>query len=108
MAFEIFVYETEDGYRPYEASLLAIRDSKAKTLITRRVQRAILGNLGDHHSLDSGLHEMRLDYGPGYRIYFGRHGSALLILLIAGSKTTQQADINMARIYLADFHRRNS
>ena len=77
-------------------------------LILRRVQRAAAGNFGDHHSLDGGLHEMRFHYGTGYRVYYMYHDRALVILLLAGDKSTQTADIKKARTYQADFKRRNA
>ncbi|WP_294447526.1 type II toxin-antitoxin system RelE/ParE family toxin [uncultured Mailhella sp.] len=108
MQHEIHIYQTEDGRIPYEEYMDALRDRQAKLLIARRVQRAAVGNFGDHHSLDGGLHEMRLDYGPGYRVYYMYHGRAVVILLLAGDKSTQTADIKKARAYQADFKRRNA
>lgn len=108
MQHEIHIYQTEDGRIPYEEYMDALRDRQAKLLISRRVQRAAVGNFGDHHSLDGGLHEMRLDYGPGYRVYYMYHGRAVVILLLAGDKSTQTADIKKARAYQADFKRRNA
>lgn len=107
MQHEIIIYQTEDGRIPYEEYIEALRDRRARLLIARRIQRASAGNFGDHHSLDGGLHEMRLDYGPGYRVYYMYHGRILVILLLAGDKSTQSADIRKARIYQADFKRRN-
>ena len=106
MQHEIIIYQTEDGRIPYEEYIEAL-DRRARLLIARRIQRASVGNFGDHHSLDGGLHEMRLDYGPGYRVYYMHHGRTLVILLLAGDKSTQSADIRKARIYQADFKRRN-
>jgi len=108
MQNKLVTYQTEDGDIPYEEYLSALRDRRAKLLIARRIQRAEAGNLGDHHSLGGGLHEMRIDYGPGYRVYFGYHGHMLIILLLAGDKTTQSTDIEKARTFLADFKRRNT
>ena len=108
MQHEIHIYQTEDGRIPYEEYMDALRDRQAKLLIARRVQRAAVGNFGDHHSLDGGLHEMRLDYGPGYRVYYIYNGQTVVILLLAGDKSTQNADIKTARAYQADFKRRNS
>lgn len=108
MQYELKIYEMEDGRIPYEEYLDTLRDRQARLLIARRVQRAAAGNFGDHHSLDGGLHEMRLDYGPGYRVYFMSHGQTLVILLLAGDKSTQHADIKKVRAYQTDFKRRNS
>lgn len=108
MQHEIQVYVMKDGRIPYEEYLDDLRDRQAKLLIARRVQRAAAGNFGDHHSLDDGLHEMRLDYGPGYRVYYMYHRQTVVILLLAGDKSTQSADIKRARLYQADFKRRNA
>ncbi len=108
MPYDIHVYQTENGRIPYEEYLDALRDRQAKLFIARRVQRAAMGNFGDHHSLDGGLHEMRIDYGPGYRVYYTYHGQTLVILLLAGEKSTQAADIKKARMYQTDFKRRNA
>ena len=106
--YDILTYATEAGQVPLEDYLNALRDRRAKLHIARRIHRAAAGNLGDHHSLDGGVHEMRIDHGPGYRIYFAWHGQRLVLLLLAGDKTTQAADIDRARSYLADFKRRNA
>ena len=108
MPYDLITYQTCDGRIPLETYLLSLRDRRAKLLIARRIQQASSGNLGDHHSLNGGLHEMRIDYGPGYRIYYGWHGKQLILLLVAGDKSTQQADISQARLFLADFRERNS
>ena len=59
--------------------------------------RLAMGNFGDHKSLGGGLWELRIDYGPGYRVYFTRCGNMVVILLCGGDKRTQTADINRAR-----------
>ena len=61
------------------------------------------GNLGDHHSVGDGVWEARCDFGPGYRIYFGKAGSAIVLLLLGGDKSTQRADIRRAREYWAHY-----
>jgi putative addiction module killer protein len=57
----------------------------------------LLGNLGDHRVLDAGLFELRLDFGPGYRVYCGEVGDRIVLLLCGGDKATQQKDIRKAR-----------
>jgi len=107
MQYTVITYQTEEGHIPFEEYITSLEDRKAKLHIARRIQRAEAGNLGDHHSLNEGLHEMRIDYGAGYRIYFTYHGRTLIILLLAGDKRTQDTDIRTARKYLLDFKRRN-
>jgi putative addiction module killer protein len=74
-----------------------LRDTNAVARIVSRIRRMELGNLGDSKSLRGGLMEMRIDYGSGYRVYYVRRGTAIVILLCAGDKRTQQQDIKRAR-----------
>ena len=73
-----------------------LRDRVAKARIDIRVRRLSLGNPGDVRPVGEGVSELRLDFGPGYRVYFGRDGKTLIILLGGGSKRRQDADIAAA------------
>ncbi len=73
-----------------------LRDRRAKARIDTRIRRLSLGNPGDVKPVGSGVSELRVDYGPGYRIYFIQCGSALIVLLAGGDKRTQQQDITQA------------
>ncbi|MEI7796943.1 MAG: type II toxin-antitoxin system RelE/ParE family toxin [Methylococcaceae bacterium] len=73
-----------------------LRDLRAKIAIARRIERAENGLLGDVKSEGDGVSEMRVDIGAGYRVYFTLRGSELIILLVGGDKSTQQADIKRA------------
>lgn len=75
----------------------AMRDRKGQTIIARRIERVAGGNLGDVKSLGSGLHELRIAFGPGYRIYITFEGDALVVLLTGGDKASQKRDIANAR-----------
>ena len=77
--------------------LRRLRDANAFARIVARVRRMEQGNLGDSKSLGAGLMEMRIDYGPGYRIYYVHRGATIVILLCAGDKRTQRQDIKRAR-----------
>lgn len=77
--------------------LAGLRDRKAKAKIVGRVRRAAGGNFGDHRSVKGGVYEMRVDHGPGYRVYYFQRGEALVILLCGGDKRTQDADIAFAK-----------
>lgn len=79
---------------------------RAKARIVARVARLKAGNLGDCKSLRDGVSELRIDYGPGYRVYFGVVGFQVILLLCGGDKRSQDADIDKAVDYLADFKRR--
>jgi putative addiction module killer protein len=74
-----------------------LKDDKAAVRIVARIRRAELGNLGDCSSVGGGVMEMRVDHGPGYRVYFVRQGDTIVILLCGGDKTTQQGDIKRAQ-----------
>jgi putative addiction module killer protein len=73
-----------------------LSDIRARRRVSQRLDRARAGLLGDVKYFD-GIGEMRIDYGPGYRLYFVRHGSRLIVLLCGGDKSTQQRDIRRAQ-----------
>jgi putative addiction module killer protein len=77
--------------------LRKLRDQRAKARIAARIRRAAFGNLGDVRPVGAGISEMRIDYGPGYRVYFIEHGRELIVLLCGGDKSTQDADIERAK-----------
>jgi putative addiction module killer protein len=82
------------GYSVWFASL---RDPEARGRINVRIRRLSLGNPGDFRSLGNGISELRIAYGPGYRVYFTKRGNELVILLAGGDKHTQRKDIQKAR-----------
>jgi putative addiction module killer protein len=77
--------------------LRTLRDQQAKARIVARIRRASFGNVGDVRSVGAGVSEMRVDYGPGYRVYFVGRGDMLIILLCGGDKSTQDRDIERAK-----------
>jgi putative addiction module killer protein len=81
----------------YSRWFAKLHDPSAKARIDIRVRRVALGNFGDVKSVGQGVQELRVDYGPGYRIYFARHGDVVVILLCGGDKRTQDADIRRAQ-----------
>ena len=76
--------------------LRQLRDPKGKARIIARLDAAALGNFGDCEPVGEGVSEMRIHTGPGYRVYFTRHGRVVYVLLLAGDKSTQQRDIKRA------------
>jgi putative addiction module killer protein len=103
---EIVHYTTEAGTDLYQEWVDALRDNRARIAVLRRVDRAALGNFGDHKPCRDGVLEMRVDVGPGYRVYYFQHGRTLVVLLCGGDKRTQDTDISRAAAYRADFLRR--
>ena len=74
-----------------------MRDDGAVVRITARLRRAAQGNLGDVRAVDDGVFEMRIHYGPGYRLYFIRRGSEIIVLICGGDKSSQRRDIERAK-----------
>lgn len=81
---------------PFETWYESIADKKVRQAIASRILRVRQGNFGDHHGVGGGVSELRIHFGPGYRIYYGRYGSDLVILLVGGSKRGQEKDIEEA------------
>ena len=105
---EIQNYLTVDGRSPFEEWLDSLRDTRARAKIKNRLKRVELGNLGDYRSVDAGACELKIDYHPGYRVYFGQVGSIIVILLCGGEKSTQEQDILRAREYWRNYKRREN
>lgn len=74
-----------------------LRDLRARARVQARIQRLTAGNPGDVKPVGEGVSELRIDYGPGYRVYFKRQGKALIILLTGGEKSSQARDIKTAQ-----------
>lgn len=89
----MLVFETTSVFRDW---LLSLRDQRAKARILARVRSAEFGNLGDCSPIGEGVSEMRIHYGPGYRLYFKRTGDVVYLLLIGGDKSDQKRDIAAA------------
>jgi putative addiction module killer protein len=80
-----------------------MRDLRARIAIGRRIERASMGNFGDVEPVGNGVSEMKIDVGAGYRVYFVKHGSVVIILLCGGNKKSQKADIKKAKAMAKDF-----
>ena len=104
---KLFIYETQEGRRPYSEWLEGLRDSKTRGIIRARLNRVRLGNFGDCKSVGEGVFEFRIDLGPGFRIYFGKEGQDIVLLLCGGTKRTQVSDIELAKDYWRDYRSRD-
>lgn len=82
---------------------LRIKDIRTRAVIASRLDRLAFGNRGDVKPIGKGISEMRIDYGPGWRIYFQQRGDALIILLCGGNKSTQARDIETAKRLAAEW-----
>jgi putative addiction module killer protein len=100
---EIRSYITADGRIPFDEWFNSLRDRKALVKIDARIRRVKDGNLGDCRSVGEGVFELRIDSGPGYRVYFGQAGATIVLLLCGGDKSTQDRDITQAKLYWADY-----
>ena len=81
----------------YESWFEKLRDLQAKARILARIRRLSLGNLGDIKPVGEGVSELRITYGPGYRVYVKRQGDVVVILLVGGDKSSQKRDIERAK-----------
>jgi putative addiction module killer protein len=99
---EIRYYVAAGGHQPF-AEWYAELEAVARAKVARAIIRLEQGNFSNVKSVGEGVLEYRIDFGPGYRVYFGRDGTALVILLIGGTKKRQQRDIDAAHAYWQDY-----
>lgn len=99
---EIRYYVASGGQQPF-ADWFTDLEAVARAKVARGIIRLEQGNFSNVKSVGEGVLEHRIDFGPGYRVYFGRDGDALVILLIGGTKKRQQRDIDAARAYWQDY-----
>ena len=105
MKYKVDHYLTPNGKDPFQETLNGLWDNKARAYILRRIDRASEGNFGDHtNNLKDGVSELRINLGPGYRVYYSLfEGEMLILLLCAGDKSTQSKDIKRAIAYRTDY-----
>jgi putative addiction module killer protein len=96
----MFVVEKTDIFLKW---LRSMNDVRAIARIQIRIDRLSLGNMGDVKAVGEGISEMRIDYGPGYRVYFRKTGKTILLLLCGGDKSSQAADIKLAKRMAKDW-----
>lgn len=106
--YEIERYKTPNGKVPITDWILSMKDHTALKAVVRRISRLENGNFGDHKVCSDGVWELRIDVGPGYRIYYGLAGTKLILLLCGGDKRAQSSDIFHAVQYWHDWQRRET
>lgn len=105
---ELREYQRSDGSVPFLTWLHSLRDAKSRAIVRLRLDRLEHGNRGDWKSVGQGVLELRISYGPGFRIYFGEDGTYVVILLCGGDKSSQRHDIARAHNYWTDYWRRKN
>lgn len=106
MTKELIFYESPTGAIPFKKWLSKIKDVRAQVKIEKRLDRLIVGQYGDCKHISNGVSELVIDFGPGYRIYFGEQQHRLVIvLLLGGTKKRQNDDIELAIEYWEDYKR---
>jgi putative addiction module killer protein len=103
---EIRHYQSTEGEQPFTQWLQDLRDQQARARIRIRLDRLSLGNFGDCEPVGGGVIELRIDWGPGYRVYYAMIGRECVLLLCGGDKRKQSADIDRALEYLKDYKER--
>lgn len=103
MIYDLIIYRPFGGKPPFEKWFLSLKDKKTRFIIQSRIDRAVFGNLGDVKSVGDDVFEFRINYGPGFRVYFSIQGQKILLLLVGGDKQTQSRDIEKAKLYLKDW-----
>ena len=107
MEYTVEHYITAEGKDPMQSWLDGLRDMRGRVAVLRRIDRITLGNFGDHKPVGGGVWELRVDVGPGYRLYYAQAGNTLVLLLCGGDKSSQQADIERALGHWTDWQRRD-
>lgn len=100
---ELQFHRTQNGREPFTEWLESIRDQKTRTRIRGRLDRLETGNFGDCQSVGSGVFELRLNFGAGYRIYFGEVDNTIVLLLCGGDKSSQTRDVERAKTYWTEY-----
>jgi putative addiction module killer protein len=97
--YRLEYYLDDNGKAPFLEWLYSLRDKMAVYRIRARLDRVELGNFGTVKSLGDGVSELKIDYGPGYRVYYAMNGKTVVLLLVGGDKSTQHKDIVTAKAY---------
>ena len=104
---QLEIYQTPEGKVPYLDWLASVKDKVTKARIVNGITKMEAGNFGVSESVGSGVFELKLNFGPGYRVYYALEDERIILLLLGGSKKGQQGDIHNAKEYLRDYRSRN-
>ena len=97
--YRLEYYLDDNGNAPFTRWFYSLRDKEAVYRIRFRLDRVQLGNFGTIRPIGAGVSELKIDHGPGYRVYYAMDGRTVVLLLIGGDKSTQQKDIETAKAY---------
>ena len=101
-------YKDRAGHTPFAEWREELKDRQGKLKVDARINRMAGGNFGDHKVLQDGVSELKIDWGPGYRVYYARAGSEIILLLCAGDKSTQDDDVKHAVLCWKDWQERKA
>lgn len=99
----IIIYQDDKGKEPFTEWLAGLRDQRGRRIILSRIGRLEQGLYGDSHAVGEGVLELRVFFGPGYRVYFGEEAGHRIILLCGGDKDSQDQDIQAAKEYWREY-----
>jgi putative addiction module killer protein len=102
---QVIAYRDRNGAEPFTIWLDGLRDSLGRQRILIRLTRLEQGHYGDCKSVGEGINELRMFFGPGYRVYFGEHKKHIVVLLCGGDKASQQDDIQQAKIHWKEYNK---
>jgi putative addiction module killer protein len=100
---QVEYFVTESGKAPAKEWLDGLKDKITQAILYKRIRQAGMGNFGKTRFIGHGIQELKIDYGPGYRIYYGIYQDRLILLLMAGTKSSQQSDINKAKVFWTEW-----
>ncbi len=100
---EVLYYRKANNDVPFLKWLYSLEDSITRAKIRIRLDRVAVGNLGNYSPVGDGVNELKIDYGPGYRVYFAFDGQKIVVILCGGDKGSQSRDIKLAKEYWSDY-----
>ena len=103
---QVVIYADEDGIEPFQTWLNNLRDKQGRRHVLKRLLRVQQGNYGDVKPIGEGLSELRIFFGPGYRVYFGEYAGNIVIVLCCGDKDSQNQDLEKAKAYWKEYKSR--